>query len=100
MKHQLLISCLFLTVIVALLAIILVKQQKCGSEGFWHGWRGGGWEPRWGASRWGPRWGFGRWNWNDRESNAYLNCIRNHADNPNKDELCCQTVFGTSCVNI
>ena len=81
---------IFLIVIVVVITILICRNGNNDNESFWHG-------PRWGWGRWGG-WGRPRWNWN--ESDGYLNCIRNHSSDPNRDEKCCQIVFGTSCDNI
>lgn len=89
------IAMMFVWVFIVVLLSVALSQVK-SKEGFWHpwgrwGWRGWGWRPRW--SGWNVPYGW-------RGSDAYLNCIRNHSDNPNKDEICCQKVFGTSCADI
>ena len=71
-----------LLIILTLLVFFLVRNYS--KENFWHGWRR-------------------RWFYNRpyvEYSDAYLNCIRNHSNIPNKDEKCCHIVFGTSCNNI
>lgn len=78
---------LSLVLVLIIVVVLFVKFR----ESFWHG-------PRWFGPRWyGPRW-YGRPYWN--QSDDYLHCIRVNNTDPNRDEKCCQIVFGTSCQNL